>query len=237
MPSVLDREWWTQTGNTIERGPETIARRTAEALYAVDAITFRVKESDEPIPHRSGIEAPIYINCRKLFGPPESRSAIQSLLGEFARVSKSLHFDVVAGVDSAGKEPALSLANALFMPYAWVRKEAKGHGEKRQVEGADIQGRHALVVEDVVNLGTSSLPAVEAVRKEGATVTDVMAIVTYGYTKTQEQFREAGVRLHTLTDVPTIVAVGVSLKKIEQVDADKVLMWLREQDKNNTRMS
>lgn len=234
MPSVLDREWWmTRHDSVIERGPESISMRTAAALYDAGSVTFHFKDG---IVHRSGIQAPIYINVRKAFGNPESRQTLSGLLREFAEVAGFVKPDVVVGVASGGQAPAQELANQLFLPFGFVRKEAKEHGEKKQVEGCEVDGRRTLVVEDVVNLGTSSLPAVEAVRKEGGIVSEVLAIVTYGYSKTIDQFQEAGLSLKTLTTIPDIVKVGVARGALDESSAKDILDWLREQDSKNSHV-
>ena len=214
----------------IEEGPEALSIKTANALIDAGAVTFHFEEGIE---HRSGIKAPIYVNVRKLFGPPETRALASELLAEFVRQSTIKPFEVIVGVASGGQAPAQELANQLFMPRAYVRKDAKGHGEKKSIEGYDVKDKSALVIEDTVNLGTSSLPAVETLRAEGATVTDVLCVVSYGFTKTKEQFAEGGVTLHTLTTVATIVEVAHQRRLITRKEADQVLEWLREQDKNN----
>lgn len=232
MRSTDTREvFWWRTENVIERAHESISIRTAHALYDAGSIGFHFEEG---IIHRSGITSPIYVNVRVAFGKPETRTILSSLLAEHARVMARP--EVIVGVASGGQAPAQELANQLYLPFGFVRKAAKEHGEKKQVEGVSVDGQRALLVEDVVNLGTSSLPAVEAVRKEGGIVEDVLAIVTYGFTKTKEQFAAAGVKLHTLTDVPTIVEVGVARGALSRENADKVLEWLKEQDRQNEKI-
>lgn len=231
MHRTLWREVVWRTENTIERAHESVAVRTAHTLYDAGSVGFHFEDG---IVHRSGITSPIYINVRVAFGKPETRTMLSSLLTEHVRTMSPP--EVVVGVASGGQAPAQEIANQLFLPFGFVRKEAKGHGEKKQVEGVDVSGQRSLIVEDVVNLGTSSLPAVDAVRKEGGLVTDVLAVVTYGYTKTKEQFASAGVRLHTLTDISTIVEVGVVRGALSRVDADNVLEWLKAQDQNNEKI-
>ena len=70
-----------------------------------------------------------------------------------------------------GALEARNLANVI------VRKEAKGHGTKKMVEGKITKNTRALVVEDVVSTGYSSLKAVEALRQAGATVAGVVTVV------------------------------------------------------------
>lgn len=58
-----------------------------------------------------------------------------------------------------------------------VRKEAKDHGMKRQIEGPDISGRNVVVLEDTSTTGGSPIQALEAARAAGANVLAVAVIV------------------------------------------------------------
>ncbi|MEK7063680.1 MAG: phosphoribosyltransferase family protein [Patescibacteria group bacterium] len=222
-----------QPRSTIESSQELVRFRAAHALYDAGCVSFHFESGIE---HRSGIQAPIYINVRQVMGNPSAYAEMRGLLYQYA-LAVDLKPDVILGVATGGQWVSQVLAEFLLLPFGFVRPTAKDHGQKKQVEGCDVWGKEVLVVEDVVNLGTSSLPAVEAVRKEGGVVSEVLAIVTYGYTKTIEQFAEAGLRLRTLTTIPDIVEVGVARGVarggLSRADADKVLQWLAEQDANN----
>lgn len=58
-----------------------------------------------------------------------------------------------------------------------VRKEAKGHGTKRRVEGNFQPGDAVVVVEDVITSGGSALQAIAAIEEEGGRVVGVLAVV------------------------------------------------------------
>ena len=58
-----------------------------------------------------------------------------------------------------------------------VRKEAKDHGMKRQVEGPSIAGRDVVILEDTSTTGGSPIQALEAARAAGANVLAVAVIV------------------------------------------------------------
>jgi len=58
-----------------------------------------------------------------------------------------------------------------------VRKEAKGHGAQRYIEGPVQPGDRVAIVEDVVTTGGSSLQAIERCEEFGLTVTRVIAII------------------------------------------------------------
>lgn len=74
-----------------------------------------------------------------------------------------------------------------------VRKEAKGHGLQRRVEGPDVTGRPVVAVEDTSTTGGSVLTAVEALREAGADVLAV-AVVVDRATGAREAVEAAGLR-------------------------------------------
>lgn len=58
-----------------------------------------------------------------------------------------------------------------------VRKEAKGHGTKRRLEGNFRSGDTVVVVEDVITSGGSAIQAIAAVEEAGGRVLGVLAVV------------------------------------------------------------
>ena len=78
---------------------------------------------------------------------------------------------IVAGILSAAAAQGRELLGFL------VRKEAKGHGTNRFVEGPVQPGMKVAIVEDVVTTGGSSLQAVERVQDFGCEVLEVLAII------------------------------------------------------------
>jgi len=58
-----------------------------------------------------------------------------------------------------------------------VRKEAKGHGTGRTIEGNFQPGDAVVVAEDVITSGGSALKAIESIVREGGRVLGVLAVV------------------------------------------------------------
>ncbi|MGE0702098.1 MAG: orotate phosphoribosyltransferase [Hyphomicrobiaceae bacterium] len=76
-----------------------------------------------------------------------------------------------------------------------VRKEAKGHGAGKLIEGPPLTAAsHVVLVEDVVTSGGSVLKAVDAVRATGAAVVCVIPLLDREE-GAAEAFRAAGVEL------------------------------------------
>jgi orotate phosphoribosyltransferase len=84
---------------------------------------------------------------------------------------------------SIGADPItaaiITMAGVRGLPLAgfMVRKEAKGHGMQRYIEGPVKAGDRVVIVEDVVTTGGSSLLAIERAEEFGLTVTRAIAII------------------------------------------------------------
>ena len=202
----------------------TTAQRVAQALIEIGSVGFRV---DDPITFTSGMKAPVYVDNRRFPFHPEAWRLVIEGFHELIREHK-MKPDVIAGVEAAGIPHSAALAFFSGTPSVFIRKKPKEHGTKKRVEGGSVEGKSVLLVEDLVTTGGSSLNAVEALRSEGATVTDAFVIVTYGFPESVEAFEKAGVKLHALTSFPVILQEAVALGKISQEDADKVAAWTQD---------
>jgi orotate phosphoribosyltransferase len=88
---------------------------------------------------------------------------------------------------------------------AYVRSAAKEHGQGRRIEGADVDGRRVVLVEDLVSTGGSALDAVGALRTAGAEVPAVLAIFSYELDAADTAFAGADVSLHALSNFSALL--------------------------------
>ncbi len=200
------------------------SRQIAEALLAIDGVGFR---PDAPITFKSGIKSPVYCDNRRFpFWPAEWAKVIAGF--ERLITEDAIVVDVVGGVEAAGIPHSAALGFAMKVPSVFIRKEPKEHGTKKRVEGGDVAGKRVVLVEDLVTTGMSSLAAVQALRDEGAVVSDCLAIISYGFPEAVEMFAKAGVTLHTTTDFATVLEVAEEHSKIDGAAAAVVSDWLRD---------
>ncbi|GAB3946176.1 orotate phosphoribosyltransferase [Corynebacterium tapiri] len=124
----------------------------------------------------SGKEADYYVDLRRATLHHEASPLIGSLLRE---LTDDLDFAVVGGLTLGADPVATSIMHAAGRPIdaCVVRKEAKKHGMQRRIEGADVEGKKVLVVEDTTTTGNSPLTAVAALREAGAEVVAVATVV------------------------------------------------------------
>ena len=85
--------------------------------------------------------------------------------------------EVVAGLELGGVPIATAISLATGLPAAFVRKEAKTYGTAKLAEGADVAGRHVLIIEDVITTGGQAAASAAQLRERGATVDIVLCVI------------------------------------------------------------
>lgn len=86
-------------------------------------------------------------------------------------------YDQLAGLEMGGIPVATALSLQLGKPVVFVRKEAKKYGTCKLAEGADIEGSHLVIIEDVVTSGGAVMDAVRELRDRGAVVETVVCVI------------------------------------------------------------
>jgi orotate phosphoribosyltransferase len=207
-----------------DQGGGGLSEVIASALLNIGGVRFR---PNDPVTFKSGIVSPVYCDNRRFpFHPREWRELVEGFVDLMA--TAGLNFDVIGGIESAGIPHSAVLGFVTATPSVFIRKAAKEHGTKRRVEGGDVYGKHVLLIEDLVTTGSSSLAGVEALREEGAVVTDCVAIVSYRFREADEQFEKAGVQLHTLTSFGEVLELARRREIVSDADAQSVTSWLHD---------
>ncbi len=177
---------------TIQVSPE--ARRASEILLSIQAIGCNL---EKPYKLTSGWASPVYVDCRKLISFVAERREAVKLMAEEVRGAK---FDVVGGGETAGISYGAWVAEALSLPFVYIRKKPKEVGKTQQIEGEIKAGQAALLVEDLATDGASKVNFLNALRSAGATCAHSVVVFYYGiFPKAPEIIRGAGITLHALT--------------------------------------
>ncbi len=131
----------------------------------------------------SGKESDFYFDMKPTMLDPEGASLIAHQLFE---ALKDVEADYVGGLEMGAVPITGGLCQVSFergrpIRGFFVRKQAKGHGAKKLVEGLtkdeSLAGKKLIIVEDVTTTGESSYKAIEACREAGAEVVMVVSIV------------------------------------------------------------
>jgi len=197
------------------------AQQTAELLLQINAIKLNSKN---PFTWASGWKSPIYCDNRITLSFPAVRNYIRD---EFVKQieDKFGRPDVIAGVATGAIGIGILVAEAMGLPFVYVRPEAKKHGRQNQVEGFLQKGQTVIVVEDLISTGGSSLMAVEALRNEGANVKGMAAIFTYGFPISEEKIAEAKLDVYTLSNYENLIAKAVEKQYVSEEEIETLQSW------------
>lgn len=197
--------------------------QVAEKLLQINAIRL---DPQNPFRWASGLRSPIYCDNRRILSFPKVRDEIKQSL--IALAKKFDAFDKVAGVATAGIPHGAILADALHLPFAYVRSSAKKHGTRNQIEGIVESGDRCLVVEDLISTGGSSIHAVEVLRDAGAEVVGVVAIFTYGFESAKQNFGEAKCPYKTLSNYFSLIQAVEEADYLSTELIDSLRRWRKD---------
>lgn len=146
-----------------------ITDRLEQALIDVGAVEF----GDFTL--ASGRRSDVYVNIKRAVTRPDvlalcAKGTAPHLEG----------VDRVAGVELGAVPLAVAASLETGKPFIMVRKEPKGHGTQRMLEGDLATGERVVLVEDVTTTAGSSVRGVRALRKAGAVVDKVVVVVDRG---------------------------------------------------------
>ncbi len=197
------------------------AEKTAELLLQINAIKLN---PSTPFLWASGWNSPIYCDNRLTLSFPAIRNYIRD---EFSKQIEQIYGkpDVIAGVATGAIGIGILVAEELGLPFVYVRPEPKKHGRQNQVEGFLQKGQNIVVIEDLISTGNSSLLAVEALKEAGANVKGMLAIFSYGFDVATENFKNANVELHTLSNYEHLLELAVEKQYITEKEQITLQEW------------
>lgn len=205
---------------------ENSEKKIARLLLECGAIKL---SPDKPFLWASGWKSPIYCDNRKTLSYPHIRNLIKNNFIELIK-EKYLSTEAIAGVATGAIAQGAMVADALNLPFAYVRPEPKKHGMENQVEGDLRPGQRVIVIEDLISTGSSSLKAVDALRKQGCEVLGMLAIFTYGFRLAEENFSKANCPLITLSNYNTLISIAIETGYISRENHAVLLKWRESPD-------
>jgi orotate phosphoribosyltransferase len=200
---------------------KSTAKKTAEVLLQINAIKLSPKN---PFTWASGWKSPIYCDNRLVLSYPPVRNYIKEEIAKNIEIEFGKP-DVIAGVATGAIGIGALVAESLGLPFVYVRPEAKKHGHQNQIEGFIEKGQNVVVVEDLISTGKSSLVAVDALKAAEVNVKGMVAIFTYGFEVSKENFKTNNVNLFTLSNYESLLEQALDTHFINQNEVDVLSKW------------
>lgn len=144
-------------------------------LFSLFAYHYR---PDDPFTLSSGTKSPEYLDCRAALAIPMVLNQVCEALERLIDPRVKAVGGLTMGADPIAVGLSLrSLSKENPLNWFSVRKEVKGHGQSRQIEGSVTAGSKVCILEDVVTTGSSTIKAIRACRAAGLEVCQVLTLI------------------------------------------------------------
>ncbi len=199
----------------------TVDKLLAEKLLQISVIKL---QPSSPFVWSSGWNSPIYNDNRKALSYTDVRNFIKI---ELARVIMENFPDVeaIASVANGAIAFGLLAADAIGIPFAYIRDTPKDHGLENAIEGNLKPGWKVVVIEDLISTGGTSLHAVETVNNAGCEVIGMAALFNYEFPIALKRFRDANVNAISLCNFSALIEVAEKMDFINKKDVSTLREW------------
>ena len=193
----------------------------AEKLLQISAIKL---QPESPFIWASGWNSPIYTDIRKALSYVDVRNFIKI---ELARtiLERFPDIDAIAGVAKGAVAFSAITADALGLPYAFVRTTPKDHGLENMIEGNLKPGWKVIVIEDLVSTGGSSITSVEAIRNAGCEVNGIVTVFDFEFPLAIKRFNKENIPLESLVTYTSMIDVAREIHYLSADDVETLREW------------
>ena len=199
----------------------------AKQLLQINAIKLNPAK---PFTWASGWKSPIYCDNRKALSYPNVRKSICNCFVNGIK-NKYPNAEGIAGVATGAIAHGVLVAEALDLPFIYIRSSAKSHGLSNQIEGSFKPNQKFVVVEDLISTGGSSLNAVKSLRDANCEVLGMLAIFTYGFPIAVDNFLNASCTLDTLSNYNVLIDLAAESGYISENELETLKKWRLNPDK------
>jgi len=161
---------------------------------------------------KSGLVSPVYVDLRMIVAYPRLMGQIVGALGD---LSQGIGYDLVAGIPYTALPIAALFAQKMDRPMIYARKEIKGYGTKKRIEGVYKKGQRVLVLDDLITNGLSKFETFKIFEDEGLRVKDVVVLIDRRQGG-KETLAAQGYHLHAMIDLFEILDYCLKTGQIDQ---------------------
>jgi orotate phosphoribosyltransferase len=216
-----------------------VSKKVAEMLLQTEAIQVY---KDKPFVFVSGRISPVYIDCRRILSFPMEREYIVTHLANTAETEIGLSkIDVVAGGETAGIPYASFVSHLIKKPMIYIRKQPKGYGGTKQIEGILEAGKRVMLVEDLITDGLSKLRFNIGIRAAGARMTHCLCVFDYASDRLnqhegKENLAKNGIELHVLANWDDVLDTGLSKSYFTELASGQIIDFLKDPENWGRKM-
>ena len=184
---------------------KTSRQKIANILLSIGCVSINFKNK---FILTSGKKSPVYVDCRKLVSFPKEREII---INEMSKQIKDIYKGeiIVAGGETAGIPYSSFISQKLKLPMVYIRKQPKGFGKGKLIEGEFRKKSKSILIEDMATDGGSKIHFINSMRKAHLSVKDIFVVFFYDiYPSAKENMKKMRVNLNYLASWKDILEVS-----------------------------
>lgn len=173
---------------------------------------------------KSGIQSPFYVDLRPLASSPE---LLKELSRQLLHLLSDTQYELICGVPYAALPMATAMSLESGVPLIIKRKESKGYGTKKMLEGIFTEGQTCVLVEDVITSGKSLVETIEEVEKENLKVKDIVVVLDREQGGI-EKLRKEGYQVYNLFSIGEVIDILYKHKLLSEQEVIRIKNFLKE---------
>jgi orotate phosphoribosyltransferase len=180
-------------------------KKIAKILLDIGCVNINFRK---PFTLTSGKLSPVYVDCRKLISFPKEREIIiNEMIKQIQlKYKKNIY---VAGGETAGIPYAALISQKIQQPMIYIRKQPKGFGKGKLIEGEFKKNTTSVLIEDMATDAGSKLHFVKSLRANKLIIKDIFVAFFYGvYKNADSNLKKMNVNLNYLVTWHDIVSVS-----------------------------
>jgi len=184
---------------------KTSRQKIANILLSIGCVNINFKNK---FILTSGKKSPVYVDCRKLVSFPKEREII---INEMSKQIKDIYKGeiIVAGGETAGIPYSSFISQKLKLPMVYIRKQPKGFGKGKLIEGEFRKKTKSILIEDMATDGGSKIHFINSMRKAHLSVKDIFVVFFYDiYPSAKENMKKMRVNLNYLASWKDVLEVS-----------------------------
>ena len=203
---------------------KTPDRILAEKLLQIGAIKL---QPEIPFVWGSGWNSPIYNENPRLLSYPDIRNLIKIELAKVI-IENFPEATMIASVSTGAIPMGAIVADALGLPFLFVRSQPKDHGLENLIEGNLKPGDKVVLVDDLISTGASSVKAAEGLRLAGGEVLGLTALFNYEFPMASKRLRDEDIALISLVDYSSMLETALEMDYINPEDIETLKEWRKD---------
>ena len=177
--------------------------------------------------------SPYYIDMRVIPSFPKQFKIVIEEMTDLIDGSNEIggNLDKLATSESAGIPFCSAVGYELDVGIVYVRKESKGYGLGKQIEGSLVKGEDTVGLDDLTTEGINAVKVINSVRSVGANIKDYCV----GFDRNQgasKVLSDLNVKLHALANMsPEFVELALRNDRITKDDTELFEVYSENTDK------